>query len=72
MNGDKTKGYSGLSSEADGERLASGGFNELPAAKSKNFLRIVREIFREPMFLLLIAAGILYLVLGDYKEGIVM
>lgn len=48
------------------------GYNELPAAKPKSIWRIAREVMKEPMFSLLIACAILYMLLGDYREGAIM
>lgn len=44
----------------------------MPSSKSKNIWRIAAEVIREPMFLLLISCAALYMVLGDYREGIIM
>lgn len=51
------------------ERLARDGYNELPSAKQRRVLRIVYDIAREPMFLLLLACGAIYLFLGDAQEA---
>lgn len=59
----------GLSTAEAAEKLKQNGFNELPSAKSKNLWRIAFEVMKEPMFLLLISCGALYMLLGDYKEG---
>lgn len=48
------------------------GFNELPAASSKNIWKIAFEVIREPMFILLVSCGVLYVILGDYSEGIIL
>jgi P-type Ca2+ transporter type 2C len=45
------------------------GYNELPSAKPKGVMGIALEVMREPMFSLLLSCGLLYLLLGDYKEG---
>ena len=42
------------------ERLATDGYNELPTAQKRNFLHILLEVLREPIFLMLIACGVLY------------
>ena len=63
---------SDLTSVEAGERLKQHGYNELAGAGPKNIWRIALEVVREPMFLLLIACGTLYLMLGDYREGIVL
>ena len=57
--------------EADA-RLAREGYNELPAAKPRGLLVIALEVVREPMFLLLVACGAIYLVLGDVREALVL
>lgn len=62
----------GLTKEEVLQRLKSDGFNELPSAKPKTLLVLGLQVIREPMFLLLIACGTLYLILGDYREGIVL
>jgi Ca2+-transporting ATPase len=59
----------GLTSAEAAEALKKNGYNELPSAKPKNIGRIALEVMKEPMFLLLISCGTLYMVLGDYKEG---
>jgi Ca2+-transporting ATPase len=59
----------GLSSTEAAEKLVQYGYNELPSAKAKNVLQIVKEVVKEPMFLLLLGCASLYMVLGDYTEG---
>ena len=54
------------------ERLRTEGPNELPTAKPKSYLAIAAEVLREPMFLLLIATGFVYLVLGSVEEAIAL
>lgn len=48
------------------------GFNELPASRSKNIWKIALEVIREPMFVLLVSCGVLYVIIGDYNEGIIL
>src|SRR5512136_1204441 len=62
----------GLTEQETRERLAEDGYNELPSAKKRNFLHILLEVVREPMFLMLIACGLLYLVLGDQEEALML
>ena len=62
----------GLSTEEARERLARDGYNELPQAKRRTRLHALLEIMREPMFLLLIACGTLYMVLGDFREALML
>ncbi len=61
-----------LTSEEARRRLQQFGYNELSGSGPKNIWRIALEVIREPMFLLLIACGTLYMLLGDYREGIVL
>ncbi len=63
---------SGLSKIEASERLKTHGYNELPSGKSKNIWRIAFEVMKEPMFILLITCGVLYMMLGDYKEGSIL
>jgi P-type Ca2+ transporter type 2C len=62
----------GLTDEEAQRRLADEGFNDLPRTDHRTFLRIVRDVLREPMFSLLIAAGAIYFILGDLTEGVVL
>ena len=62
----------GLSSVEAAQRLTRDGFNELPSAKPRTVLIIALEVVREPMFLLLIAAGGTYLLLGDAEEAVAL
>ncbi len=62
----------GLDSATVAAKLSQFGYNELPTAAPKNVWRIAFEVMKEPMFLLLISCGVLYMTLGDYKEGVIM
>ena len=62
----------GLSSVEARKLLETVGYNELPSTRPKNIWKIALEVFREPMFLLLITCGSLYIFLGDYQEGIIL
>ncbi|MCX6659594.1 MAG: cation-translocating P-type ATPase [Candidatus Bathyarchaeota archaeon] len=63
---------SGLSNREAIQRLEQDGPNELPSAEGRSVLRIGIEILREPMFLLLVASGSIYFILGDFQEGIML
>ncbi len=69
---DEIKSIKGLSESDVKERLKSGGYNELPSAKKRGIPAIVGEIIGEPMFLLLIACGSIYLVLGNHEEAMML
>ena len=62
----------GLSDDEAADRLARDGHNELPSSKPRSLFAIALEVVREPMFLLLVASGSLYLVLGDLTEGLLL
>ena len=62
----------GLTEQQVMERLAQDGYNELPSGKRRSVLHLVFEIVREPMFLMLIACGLLYLFLGDVEEALML
>ena len=62
----------GLTDEEAAGRLLAHGPNELPSSKKRGPLHIALEVMREPMFLLLIACGTLYLVLGDVGEALLL
>ncbi len=64
--------YSGLSHEEANAKLTSEGYNELPSSGPKNIWRIAMDVVKEPMFLLLISCGVLYMLLGDYREGAIL
>jgi len=51
-------------------RLARDGPNLLPGAAPKTAWAIVLGVLREPMFLMLLAAGGIYLLLGDKGEAL--
>jgi len=53
-------------------RLDKQGANELPLQKKRSLLAIVFEVVREPMFIMLIVAGALYLLLGDASEAVML
>ncbi|MFV8374125.1 hypothetical protein [Flavobacterium sp. LB1P62] len=42
------------------------------SAKAKSIWRIALEVVKEPLFLLLISCGVLYFLLGNYREGIIL
>jgi Ca2+-transporting ATPase len=62
----------GLSSAEAAQRFAAEGPNALPAAGRRGALKIALEVVREPMFLLLVAGSLIYLLLGDVREALVL
>src|SRR5487761_2636701 len=62
----------GLSQEEVADRLARDGPNELSSAKPRSLFAIAAKVVLEPMFLLLIACGAIYLLLGDRTEALML
>ena len=62
----------GLTRQQAAARLGAEGANELPSAKPRSFLAIAWEVLREPMILLLVAAGVIYLILGEPRDSLVL
>lgn len=66
------KTIKGLSEQEAAYRLKHEGYNELPSTKQRSILAIAKEVLTEPMFLLLLACGIIYFVLGDVQEALIL
>ena len=66
------RSVSGLSEAEAADRLKKEGYNELPSTEQRSILGIVLEVIREPMFLLLVACGVIYLVVGDVQEALML
>ncbi|MBP7569530.1 MAG: cation-translocating P-type ATPase [Acidobacteria bacterium] len=62
----------GLTDAEVAARLEADGPNELPSSKPRGLLATALEVVREPMLLLLVVTGSLYLVLGDLGEGLLL
>jgi Ca2+-transporting ATPase len=62
----------GLSGAEAARRLVADGPNTLPGAQRRGPLAIALEVLAEPMFLLLIAGAVVYLLLGDVYEAVVL
>jgi Ca2+-transporting ATPase len=61
---------SGLSAAEAARRLQTDGANLLPGSAPKSNFAIVWQVLTEPMFLMLLAAGGIYLALGDPSEAL--
>ncbi len=64
-----TEDHRGLTSSQASDILKEIGPNELPSEKKRTIIDVLADAMTEPMFLLLIAAGLLYLALGDPREA---
>jgi len=73
MNSDfDLKKFPGLSEVEAAQRLKREGYNELPSSQQHSIWVIALNVVREPMFLLLVACGIIYLFLGDVHEAFML
>ena len=62
----------GLSQEEAGRRLRADGFNELPSGRQRGIVATVVDVLREPMFLMLVACGALYVLMGEAGDAAVL
>ena len=62
----------GLTHQEARTRLQADGPNELAVSQSRTLRDIALDVLREPMFMLLIAGGAVYLLLGDVYEALVL
>ena len=62
----------GLSTTEASERLQRDGHNELPRPDQRTFFRIVFEVLREPMLALLAGGGIVYFLLGELRDALIL
>jgi P-type Ca2+ transporter type 2C len=62
----------GLPSATAIARLKQEGYNELPSAQSRNLLSIAWDSVQDPIFLLLVGGGIIYWILGDLQEALIL
>jgi P-type Ca2+ transporter type 2C len=62
----------GLTTSEALARLKAEGFNELPRTGRRTIGRLILEVLREPMLLLLLAGGVIYFVLGDLGEALLL
>ena len=62
----------GLTGSEAAARLLADGPNELPASRPLGAWRLLVDVVSEPMFLLLVACGGVYLALGDRGEALML
>ncbi|MDL2354269.1 MAG: cation-translocating P-type ATPase [Pseudomonadota bacterium] len=62
----------GLAEAEAARRLRQDGPNALAVSKQRSLLRLLAEVLAEPMFLLLVACGLIYLMLGDRGEALML
>jgi len=62
----------GLSAREAVDRLRTDGPNELSSSKPRSIAAIGWEVIKEPIFLLLVSCGAIYLFLGDKQEALML
>ncbi len=62
----------GLTQEEALRRLADEGLNELPSSRRRSLFAIAFDVAREPMFLMLVACGTLYLLTGKPGDAVML
>src|SRR5665811_2069644 len=65
-------GFAGLSEDDARRNIAEDGPNEIASQEKRGLFAIVIEVVREPMFLMLVAAGALYLVMGSPGDALML
>jgi Ca2+-transporting ATPase len=60
---------SGLTEAEATRRIETEGYNELPVGGQRGVLAIALEVVREPMLLMLVACGLLYLFMGEPMDA---
>ncbi len=64
--------FVGLSDVEVSSKLQQYGHNELPTQKHRKLFTIAIEVLKEPMFLMLVAAGLLYLLMGEPTDAMML
>ena len=63
---------SGLSEEDVLNAIRRDGYNEIPSQKKRGIAAIALEVIREPMFILLVSAGGIYLFMGELGDALML
>jgi P-type Ca2+ transporter type 2C len=66
----ESRSWTGLTDSEAGERLHKYGPNVLPAVRKVSLLWILIGTLKEPMLMLLVGTGIVYLLIGELREAI--
>jgi Ca2+-transporting ATPase len=72
MAGIDIESHSGLSDEEVLRIRSREGLNELPSSERRSISGILFGVVREPMFILLVASGLIYIFLGDRQEALML
>jgi len=64
--------FQGLSQKDADKLLETEGLNELPSQKKQNWFSILIKVLSEPMLILLIISGAIYLFMGELKDALML
>jgi len=72
MNEREIRHLTGLTETQVTEMRRQHGPNQLPDKQKRGIFKIILEVFTEPMFLLLVACGVIYLVVGEPRDALML
>jgi Ca2+-transporting ATPase len=64
--------FQGLSQKEAEKILMADGFNELPYQKKQSWFSILIRVLSEPMLILLLVSGAVYLIMGEPKDALML
>jgi Ca2+-transporting ATPase len=64
--------YSGISQRQANKTLQEEGYNELPSQKKQSPFGILLSILKEPMLFLLVAISVIYFLMGETQDAIML
>ncbi len=72
LNKKNFENIEGISEKQALGNLKKYGYNEIPSQKKRNIFLIFFSVVKEPMLLLLIASGLIYLFLGEASDALML
>ncbi len=64
--------YIGLNNDDVQKQFKKYGYNQLRSTQKGNWREVTTSIIREPLILILILCGTIYMIVGSYDEGIIL
>ncbi len=68
----KAENIVGLSEDEAAKKLAKDGYNQISSGNKRSNFSIIIAVLKEPMFLLLMSCGTIYLIMGDKQEALIL
>lgn len=72
MNPEDLYLWPGVTEAEAGQKLRQEGYNELPSQKKQSPLSIFLRVISEPMLMLLIGSGLIYVFIGEIKDALML